>query len=85
MGRTLPTAGVMLMRERQWFTPFMRALSTRDRLALDELFVYASLHTAELQYTAFELPLEAVMLAMLLENHKEVMRIRKALEPEDAP
>jgi hypothetical protein len=50
-----------------------------DQLALEQLFIYAHQHVAEAAYTAFELPMETFMLAMILEMHKEVIRLRKEL------
>jgi hypothetical protein len=49
-------------------------------LALDELFVAARQHTAAAQYAAHALPFEVMLLAMLLEEHKEVKRMRDRLE-----
>ena len=57
-----------------------RALRRSDQLILDELFTYAHLHIAEAQYASHALPFEAYLLAMLLEEHKEVMRLRKLIE-----
>jgi len=42
--------------------------------------VYAHKHLAEAAYAAHTLPLEMFMLAMILEEHKEVMRMRNHLE-----
>ena len=80
MGCTLPSASMLLMHEISNFTPFKRALAPRDQVALEELFIYANLHVAEAAYTAFELPMQTFMLAMLLEMHKEVIRLRKEIE-----
>jgi hypothetical protein len=46
-------------------------------LALDDLFAAARQHTAAAQYAAHALPFEVFMLAMLLEEHKEVLRLRE--------
>jgi len=42
----------------------------------DELFANAWKHLALAAYAAHPLPLEIFMLAMILEEHKEVMRLR---------
>jgi len=44
---------------------------------LDELFVSAKKHTAEAAYAAHTFPLEIFQLSMLLEEHKDVMRLRQ--------
>jgi hypothetical protein len=80
MGRTLPSASVYLLQEEESFSRFRRALRRADQLALDELFVSAKLHTAEAQYASHALPFEVFMLSMLLEEHKEVRRLREKVE-----
>jgi hypothetical protein len=80
MGRTLPSATQLLIHEEAAFGQFRRALRRSDQLVLDELFRYAHLHIAEAQYASHALPLEVFMLAMLLEKHKEVIRLRKLIE-----
>ena len=76
MGRTLPSNAVILMKEREKLKPFRNALKPSDRIVFDELFRFAQLHTAEAGYANHVLPLEIFLLAMLLEQHKEVMRLR---------
>jgi hypothetical protein len=80
MGRTLPTANILLMQEEESFSRFRRALRRSDQLALDDLFTAAKQHTAATQYAAHALPFEVMMLSMLLEEHKEVMRLRGMVE-----
>ena len=80
MGRTLPSAAQNLQQEEAAFGRFRRALRRADQLALDELFVAARQHTAAAQYAAHALPFEVMLLAMLLEEHKEVRRLRDRLE-----
>jgi uncharacterized protein YydD (DUF2326 family) len=80
MGRTLPTATMLFMQEQDNFSQFQRALRRSDQLALDDLFVMARNHTAAAAYAANALPMETFLLAMLLEEHKEVIRLRTAIE-----
>jgi hypothetical protein len=80
MGRTLPTATQIFLQEEQAFVHFRRALRRSDQLALDDLFASARQHLAAVAYAAHALPFEAVLLAMLLEEHKEVLRLRERLE-----
>jgi hypothetical protein len=79
MGRTLPTSTVLIQQEEAAFSRFRRALRRSDQLALDDLFTSARQHLAAAQYAAHALPFE-VFLSMLLEEHKEVMRMRQQLE-----
>ena len=46
---------------------------------LDELFAYAGLHLAPAAYASHTIPFEIFLLAMLLEEHKEVMRLRRVV------
>jgi hypothetical protein len=80
MGRTLPSATQVFLHEEQSFTRFRRALRRSDQLALDDLFTAARQHTAAAQYASHALPFEVFLLAMLLEEHKEVMRLRDWVE-----
>ena len=67
------------MHEMESYKQFKRALAPRDQRALDELFIYANKHVAEAQYTSFELPMVTFLLAMLLEEHKEVLRLQEEI------
>ena len=80
MGRTLPSATIVFQQEEQAFSRFQRALRRADQLALDDLFASAKQHTAAAQYASHALPFEVFLLAMLLEEHKEVMKLRERVE-----
>ena len=80
MGRTLPSITQSLQEEQAAFSRFRRALRRSDQLALDELFVSARQHLAAAAYAADLLPMETFLLSMLLEEHKEVIRLRDQVE-----
>ena len=80
MGRTLPSATQVFLQEQAAFARFRRALRRPDQLALDDLFTSARQHLAAAQYATHALPFEVLLLAMLLEEHKEVLRMRQQLE-----
>jgi hypothetical protein len=80
MGRTLPTATIVLQQEEAAFARFRRALRRSDQLVLDDLFTSARQHLAAAQYATHALPFEVFLLSMLLEEHKEVIRMRGQLE-----
>ena len=84
MGRTLPSATQSFLLEEESFSRFRRALRRSDQLALDELFVAARQHLAAAAYAAHALPMEVFLLSMLLEEHKEVLRLRNRLERAEA-
>jgi len=80
MGRTLPSITQVFIEEEGSFARFRRALRRRDQVALDDLFASARQHLAAAAYAGHALPFEIFLLAMLLEEHKEVIRLRNLVE-----
>jgi hypothetical protein len=80
MGRTMPSITQAFLEEEQAFNRFRRALRRTDQQALDELFASARQHLAAAAYASHALPMETFLLSMLLEQHKEVLRLRHQLE-----
>jgi hypothetical protein len=74
---------MLLMQFKQDYAQFRRAIPRTDQRALDELFVDANKHVAEVGYASHPIPSEMFMLAMLLEMHREVMRLRALIEEMD--
>ena len=80
MGRTVPSITQAFLQEQDSFSRFRRALRRADQLALDDLFASARQHLAAAAQAAPLLPFETFLLAMLREEHKEVMRLRRQVE-----
>jgi hypothetical protein len=80
MGRTLPTISQVFLQEQRSFAHFRRALRRADQQALDDLFASARKHLAAAAYAADALPMETFLLAMLLEQHKEILRLKAEIE-----
>jgi hypothetical protein len=80
MGRTLPSITQVFYEEQGSFGRFRRALRRSDQLILDDLFIAAQRHLAAAAYASHALPMETFLLAMLLEEHKEVVRLRNLVE-----
>jgi len=80
MGRTLPSITQAFLQEETSFSKFRRALRRSDQLALDDLFASARQHLAAAAYASHALPFETFLLCMLLEEHKEVMKLRQHVE-----
>ena len=80
MGRTLPSATQAFYQEAGELARFRRALRRSDQVALDDLLAAAQQHLAAAAYAAHALPMEIFLLAMLLEEHKEVLRLRALVE-----
>lgn len=59
---------------------FRRALRRQDQLSLDELFEAARRHLFTAQLLEHLGPIEALLLAMLIEEQKEIMKLRAQVE-----
>ena len=80
MGRTVITNTAQLQETEAMLSRFRRMLRKNDQYLLDGLFVQARLHIAAIGETESLLPFEAALLAMLLEQAKQVaMEILKTL------
>ena len=80
MGRTLPSATQLMLQEEASLSRFRRALRRSDQLVFDDLFTAAQKHISAAAYAAHALPLETFLMAMLLEERKEVMHLRQMVE-----
>lgn len=80
MGRTLPSIMMQFMEEKEVFNRYRRALRRSDQLVLDELFNSAQVHLAEAAYAANALPMEVFLISMLLEERKEVNKLKTEIE-----
>jgi hypothetical protein len=80
MGRTLASITQAFLDEESSFAKFRRALRRSDQLVLDDLFASARQHLAAAAYASHALPFETILLCMLLEEHKEVIRLRQFVE-----
>ncbi len=80
MGRTLPSITQVFLEEQGSLARFRRALRRSDQLVLDDLFAAAHQHLAAAAYASHALPLEVFLLSMMIEEHKEVMRLRTLVE-----
>jgi len=80
MGNVTPTITDILHREEANLARFRRALRREDQLIFDDLFVAAYKHRAAASYAGHLLPFETFLLAMQIEDHKEVTHLRRELE-----
>ena len=72
MGRTLPSATTMFDGEAARWAAFRRALRREDQAVFDELFLAARRHLAAIAHSTSPAPMEAVLLAMLLEQRRQL-------------
>lgn len=80
MGRTLPSITQAFLQEQASFARFRRALRRRDQLVLDDLFSSARQHLSAAAFASHVTPFEVILLAMLLEEHKETRRLRHLVQ-----
>ena len=80
MGRTLPTITQALNEAEAMLARFRRALRKHDQYIFDGLFASARLHIAAISQTESLLPFEAALLAMLLEQSKEIALLKNEIE-----
>jgi hypothetical protein len=80
MGNVTPTITDILHREEANLAKFRRALRREDQVVFDDLFVAAYKHRAAANYAGHLLPFETFLLAMQIEDHKEVMYLRREIE-----
>jgi len=77
MGNVNETITDILHREEANLTKYRRALRREDQIIFDDLFVAAYKHRAASGYSGHLLPFETFLLSMLIEEHKEVKRMRE--------
>ena len=80
MGRTVRTANQVILSEQRAFADFRRALRKEDQRIFDALFAAARRHTAAVSQAAHALPFEAILLAMVVEQAKEIDRLRRLID-----
>ena len=79
MGRTLQTTNQIIQQEEIAFARFRRTLRRQDQATFDTLFAAARLHTAAISQANHSLPFEAILLAITLEQQKEIERLKQLL------
>lgn len=80
MGRTLPSITQAFLHEQQSLARFRRALRREDQRALDDLLASSRHHLAAAAYASHLLPFEVMLLAMLVEEHKQVIGLRQQID-----
>ncbi len=80
MGRTLPSITQAFLHEQQSLARFRRALRREDQRALDDLLASSKNHLAAAAYASHLLPFEVMLLAMLVEEHKQVIGLRQQID-----
>ncbi len=80
MGRTLQTTNQIIINEQTAFGDFRRALRREDQRHFDTLFASARKHTAAISQANHALPFESILLAMLVEQAREIEALKDKLD-----
>jgi hypothetical protein len=80
MGRTLVTITQLLNETEANLSEFRRTLRRSDQYILDGLFAAARRHIAAIGQAESLLPFESALLAMLLEQSKEIAVLEQKVE-----
>ena len=80
MGRTLPTLTQQLTDTEAALARFRRTLRKSDQYIFDGLFAAARRHTAAISQTDALLPFDAALLAILLEQAREIAILRQKVD-----
>ena len=80
MGCTLPTITQQLTDTEAALARFRRTLRKGDQYILDGLFAAARRHAAAISMTDALLPFEAALLAIVLEQAKEIAVLRQKVD-----
>ena len=80
MGRTVITITQQLNETESMLSPFRRTLRRSDQYVFDGLFAAARRHIAAIGQAESLLPFESAMLAMLLEQSKEIAVLEQKVE-----
>ncbi|MBV6390989.1 MAG: hypothetical protein KPEEDBHJ_00193 [Anaerolineales bacterium] len=80
MGRTLVTITQLLNETEANLSAFRRTLRRSDQYIFDGLFAAARRHIAAIGQTESLLPFESALLAMLLEQSKEIAVLEQKVE-----
>jgi hypothetical protein len=80
MGRTLPTVTQLLDETQAELASFRRTLRRSDQYLFDGIFASARKHIAAISQSDALLPFEMVLLAVLLEQAREIAALRHELE-----
>ena len=80
MGRTNETATQLIRFQQQELTKFFSALRKADQEAFEDLFALAQFHIAPLAHSGTAEPQMIMFFAMLLEQHKLILRQQKVIQ-----
>jgi hypothetical protein len=79
MGKITSPMASLMHKEKSELTKFRHTLRIEDHRAFDELWVHVTKHMMPCNQANHLLPLEIFLFTMILEEHKEIRRIKRML------
>ena len=79
MGRNLPSITQVFQEDKEYLLRFRRLLPRHEHWVIDELLAFAHQHIPAVAYAGHPLPFAMFLLAMLVEQHKQLKRLEEAL------
>ncbi len=83
MGRFFPSARQVVNASAEHLAKWRRALRKEDQEAFDELLRHFRSHAGAAGYSTLESPFENLVLSVLVEQQKQLRRLRKKLGEEE--
>ena len=80
MGRNNDTFTLVIDKHRETWGKFRRGLRKEDQVLFDEMWRAPKLHLAAGAFIANEVPLETILMAMLLEQHRRIKHLENKLQ-----
>jgi hypothetical protein len=80
MGKTLPPFSQLIDAERRRWLPLRKALPKADQPIFDRLFDCAKLHIQAGVMMSHPWPFDTIVMAILLEQHKQLEQTERLLE-----
>src|ERR1700745_3955072 len=81
MGRTVPTFVQLIQEAAEHWKQFRRALRREDQPHFDRLFTRVRCYTQAATYQASDNPMEAILLAIALDQEKRLDALERAAQP----
>ena len=79
MGRNLPSITQVFQEDKEYLVRFRRLLPRHEHWVIDDLLSFAHKHIPAVAYAGHPLPFVMFLLAILVEQHKQLNRLEEAL------
>lgn len=76
----IPSSTSLILKEKDSWTEYRKALRKEDREVFDQLFAYAKYHSPAIGQSNKFYPIEAILISILIELKKEINSLKKEIE-----